>query len=543
MILRTLDTIKGRIFYIYIFSLMLFVGGIVANFYLSRQIEKMRALNNVLSQMEINSLELRRAEKDFLSRGVQDENFYKTGENDYISKQKKYYQGASDDLHFLLKSHFFIKKTAMSIKINQMIQLLNRYEYHFDALVKKHRLLGFKEYGLEGQMRNAVHAFEGEGGVEGELKYNIISHPLSDKLQAMQLMLRRNEKDFLLRSDKNYADLFFKNAGVMKMSLQTSTEKNKNEKMRLLNNYVTLFQKLVLLHEDIGLTENEGITGMMRDAFHTLERMDNQIRPSIKEALKHSLFILNLIFYGVMIVFFVCLVSVFAYLTSWLMKPILYLKKNIESVSKGNLDKVIYLKGNNEFSLLAESLETMRKNLKSSIETKQYMASHDELTGLNNRAQFEEFSKRIIAQSLRHKRICAMLFIDIDYFKKVNDVFGHHAGDLLLQAIAERLNTALRKEDFALRREDNNITSRLGGDEFTVLLTELASVDDTDIVAKRLLVALSKPYLLEDKHIEVTVSIGIACLPRDGKDYRTLIQQADMAMYRAKQGGRNQYQH
>jgi diguanylate cyclase (GGDEF)-like protein len=162
-----------------------------------------------------------------------------------------------------------------------------------------------------------------------------------------------------------------------------------------------------------------------------------------------------------------------------------------------------------------------------------FLAQHDPLTGLPNRAMFQERAQQLIAHAGRHSRRAALLFIDLDNFKQVNDSLGHVIGDALLKAAAERIRNALREED---------LVARLGGDEFCILLAEVASPADAAAVAQKLVAALTENFHIGEREMYMTASIGIGCFPEDGGDADTLLMHADVAMYRAKEQGRNGYQ-
>jgi len=162
-----------------------------------------------------------------------------------------------------------------------------------------------------------------------------------------------------------------------------------------------------------------------------------------------------------------------------------------------------------------------------------FLAQHDMLTGLPNRAMFQEQAQQLIAQAGRHGRRAALLFIDLDNFKQVNDSLGHGTGDALLKAAAKRLRLAIREED---------VVARLGGDEFCVLLGEVDGPADAAAVAQKLLAALIDNFRIGERELYATASIGIGCFPEDGADANTLLMHADVAMYRAKDSGKNGYQ-
>jgi diguanylate cyclase (GGDEF)-like protein/PAS domain S-box-containing protein len=162
-----------------------------------------------------------------------------------------------------------------------------------------------------------------------------------------------------------------------------------------------------------------------------------------------------------------------------------------------------------------------------------HQAHHDTLTGLPNRALFEERLQSAVAQAHTRGWHVAVLFVDLDRFKQVNDTLGHPAGDALLQQVAQRLGGCLRRTD---------TLARMGGDEFTILLTELRDPQYSVNVAQKLLDALKTPILVDGHELFVTASIGISAYPRDGRDAATLQRNADSAMYRAKELGRNNFQ-
>jgi len=162
------------------------------------------------------------------------------------------------------------------------------------------------------------------------------------------------------------------------------------------------------------------------------------------------------------------------------------------------------------------------------------LAFHDPLTGLPNRLLFKDRLALAISNGDRNARKVAVLFLDLDRFKHINDTFGHDTGDLLLKATAQRLTAILRKSD---------TIARMGGDEFLLVLPEMAASNCADVVAEKILRAFSEPFTLNGHKISVTTSIGIAVYPHDGKDIETLLKMADMAMYEAKKAGRNKCRH
>jgi diguanylate cyclase (GGDEF)-like protein len=172
------------------------------------------------------------------------------------------------------------------------------------------------------------------------------------------------------------------------------------------------------------------------------------------------------------------------------------------------------------------------------------LAHYDSLTGLTNRASFQDKLKRAIDAARLHDHCLALLYLDLDQFKRINDTLGHGAGDKLLQAIAEVLLDNLRGNDLIARDGAGleSDVSRIGGDEFAVLLSPISRPEDAHVVASRLLTAIQTPVESDRGEITTTASIGVAVYPTDGEDAETLVKHADTAMYHAKDNGRNNYQ-
>ncbi|HMK48854.1 MAG TPA: EAL domain-containing protein [Thermodesulfovibrionales bacterium] len=176
----------------------------------------------------------------------------------------------------------------------------------------------------------------------------------------------------------------------------------------------------------------------------------------------------------------------------------------------------------------------------------EYLSYHDTLTNLPNRYLLKDRLERAIANAARKNRLLAVVLLDLDNFKNVNDTIGHSAGDRLLQGFADRLSKCVRQTDSVSRApadEEDSFIARLGGDEFTILLSEIENIQDPAKVSNRILEMLSEPFTLGPHEVFVSVSIGIAVYPFDGKDIDSLIKNADVAMYQAKNRGRNNYQY
>jgi diguanylate cyclase (GGDEF)-like protein/PAS domain S-box-containing protein len=161
------------------------------------------------------------------------------------------------------------------------------------------------------------------------------------------------------------------------------------------------------------------------------------------------------------------------------------------------------------------------------------LAQHDSLTGLPNRVLFNDRLTQAISLAMRQNKQLAVMFVDLDQFKKINDSLGHGVGDKLLQSVAGRLVNCVRRTD---------TVSRLGGDEFVILLSQVEREEDADVSARKILRALAGSHTIDNKNLDISVSIGVSTYPSDGADAEHLMNKADTAMYEAKKRGRNNYQ-
>jgi diguanylate cyclase (GGDEF)-like protein/PAS domain S-box-containing protein len=196
---------------------------------------------------------------------------------------------------------------------------------------------------------------------------------------------------------------------------------------------------------------------------------------------------------------------------------------NISEVRDGNNAIINYI---GLFSDISE--------LRASQDRLDFEAHHDALTGLPNRVLFHDRLEQVLARAHRHGEGVALLFIDLDHFKVVNDTLGHETGDLLLQEVAQRLVGCLREED---------TVARMGGDEFVVIQQGITQPGEAGLLVTRLLREVSQPLALAGHNMAVSLSVGISLYPQDGEDVSTLLKNADTAMYRAKELGRNGYQY
>jgi diguanylate cyclase (GGDEF)-like protein len=246
-------------------------------------------------------------------------------------------------------------------------------------------------------------------------------------------------------------------------------------------------------------------------------------------------------------------------LLAWIIRrqvaePLARLSQAADSVAKGDPEVELDTSRNDELGRLAVNFNHMATRVRErdealsgraqelehevaerrlSEQRMQHMATHDSLTGLANRALLSDRLNQALAAAERNAHVIAVLFIDLDHFKLINDTLGHDVGDAVLRQIAAKISKLLRKSD---------TLSRLGGDEFVLLLPEVLRKEDAVLVAEKIIAALSQPIAVSGSNFTITPSIGISCYPDDGGDGETLLKHADIAMYRAKDGGRNAYQ-
>ena len=180
-------------------------------------------------------------------------------------------------------------------------------------------------------------------------------------------------------------------------------------------------------------------------------------------------------------------------------------------------------------SALRARILRANEELTNALATIQDMSTHDSLTGLPNRASLSDTLHSALEKAERHKQTLAVLFIDLDNFKSINDTLGHPTGDQLLREMARRLRASIR---------DNDLVARLGGDEFVVMVEVVTDMANLRLLATKMLATISEPVQLQNHEVKITGSIGIATFPADGADVPTLLANADMAMYRAKALGR-----
>ncbi|MBN1449510.1 MAG: GGDEF domain-containing protein [Anaerolineales bacterium] len=181
---------------------------------------------------------------------------------------------------------------------------------------------------------------------------------------------------------------------------------------------------------------------------------------------------------------------------------------------------------------LEQKVQERTEELSNANQHLQFLATHDNLTGLPNRILFFDRLEQAIKKSRRQKRRFALFFIDLDDFKRINDSFGHIVGDQVLQTVADVLNHAVR---------DSDTVARLAGDEFMIILDDVRDISNIEAIARKIIKAVSQPIDVPQETVIMTVSIGISLFPDHGEDAETLLRKADAAMYHVKNGNKNGY--
>lgn len=232
----------------------------------------------------------------------------------------------------------------------------------------------------------------------------------------------------------------------------------------------------------------------------------------------------------ILLIYFLLITLVISILTKFVHKPLLQLREKSRSIAEGNTDLAMLIPSRiSEINLLSDDLEKMRHTLVKMAENMHHKATHDELTGLPNRYLYIDHLEMAIAISNRENKSFAVLLIDLNRFKEINDTLGHSIGDEVLKSLANRMLGSMRESD---------TLARFGGDEFCILLNNVGMILAETIASK--LINIIEPTLQVRNHsLKISASIGIAIYPNDGTDQDQLLQHADIAMYYAKNNNIN----
>lgn len=264
-----------------------------------------------------------------------------------------------------------------------------------------------------------------------------------------------------------------------------------------------------------------------------------------KEIIHNSLSLGQIIISVSLIAVIVAVFFAFITLRRIILNPLNLLTSAAISIGQGKHTPEIDIQREDEIGELAKTFVEMSSNLNQMHREVNYTANHDGLTGLPNRTMFQAYLKKIVTIAEQKSQKVALLFIDLDDFKSVNDSLGHHIGDLLLQSIASRLSKTIRDQsnnDTSTYPKASDLVARLAGDEFVILLNDVEGPWEASAVSDRVINILKTPFDIEQKQIFVSCSIGISIYPEDASNYNDLIQYSDIAMYHAKEQGKNHYQ-
>lgn len=264
-----------------------------------------------------------------------------------------------------------------------------------------------------------------------------------------------------------------------------------------------------------------------------------------KEITNNSIALGKIIISISLIAIFVAIFFAFITLRSIILRPIDLLTSAAISIGQGKHTPDIDIKREDEIGDLAKTFIEMSNNLNQMHREVNYTANHDGLTGLPNRSMFTAYLKKILTIAEQKQQKVALLFIDLDDFKSVNDTLGHKAGDLLLQKIASRLSNTLRDQSSSAKvtyPKASDLVARLAGDEFVILLNDVEGPWEATAVSDRVINILKTPFDIEHNQTFVSCSIGISIYPDDATNDNDLIQFSDIAMYHAKEQGKNHYQ-
>jgi predicted signal transduction protein with EAL and GGDEF domain len=298
-----------------------------------------------------------------------------------------------------------------------------------------------------------------------------------------------------------------------------------------------------LLADDLGLVGTSGTAiGSVMIAFHN-PGLTETLYPIVRSKLAT---ILPILLIGLMFA---------ARMVSQITAPLRSLSVAAGKISAGDFECEADPRGAVEIRQLAIAFNQMVGTIKQNISQIYDLAYVDKVTKLPNREFFRRELSKAVSKVMRTNGSGALLFVDLDGFKRINDTFGHDFGDRLLAQFAERITEVVRTGDEIsldaardLRHgadidddKETNLFARLGGDEFTILLPEIREETDAGLVARRLIESVAKSFIIDGKEVNVGASIGIATFPRDGKDYQSILKHADMAMYQAKEEGKNTY--
>jgi diguanylate cyclase (GGDEF)-like protein len=322
-----------------------------------------------------------------------------------------------------------------------------------------------------------------------------------------------------------------------KFTEDTEVSISLNKKLDVMQNIPLLFSKKSLENKDISENKDNYYSSFVLNKnpdniFITFSLGKDALYDSLKKNREQLL---------IFMVFSTLIILVLYYILIYygISKPLTKLMGQISRIKQGDYTEVPVVKTADELeeiskniNMLAVAVQTRENSLKQWQSKLEYLSTHDELTGLFNRRSFSIKLEYALKKAKRNQTQIAILFLDLDEFKQVNDTLGHTIGDNLLKAVAHRLETSLRESD---------VLARVGGDEFNIFVDGFKSIIELQTFAQKLLDDFTEPFVDVENEIVSSTSIGISLFPNDGEDVETLIKNADLAMYKAKENGKNSY--
>ncbi|SGY92522.1 Putative uncharacterized protein [Moritella viscosa] len=400
---------------------------------------------------------------------------------------------------------------------------------------------------------NTIFTFQLETYSKKKLGWVSHTHEVLHRTQELLSAITDSEtgqRGYLLTSDTSYLEPYHRGIVAAKdylTKLNILTSDNPSQQAIL----VSVKQDMLLKFDELMLTIELVQSGNADKALSIVKQnsgkkyMDN-IRTNLSTFINAELVLLEqrkgdfresrtqlMTLIAVEIIFFLGLAIItFTFLQRNFFHPLKLLLKSAKKVESSEKLEVIDVVEKDEMGHLLATFFVMSENVLKREQALDYKAHHDELTGLKNRITLsKEVEASINALESTNDKI-AVLFLDLNLFKQVNDTFGHDIGDLILQETANRLNNAVRSSDTVFR---------IGGDEFLIILRDIKDNRDVDCVAEKILSAFAKPAIIEGKPMDITISIGAALSPDDSKSSNEVIKFADIAMYVAKRDQETSY--
>ena len=382
-----------------------------------------------------------------------------------------------------------------------------------------------------------------------ERTIKLSSNPGQYQLQNSGIEYEKDSKNLILKSDiaifRTYSNHKNSIVGYIKAYNVISIEKinklidNKNltlyynfssDNKAVSNSSPILFSKYSA--DELNLEENENsffssVNIALNEGFLALSaKLD---RSELNDLLNQSQ---NILIVTLILIILSTLIISLIVLNRMISMPFKTLLEGIKVISNGDYSKHISLDSNDELGTISKEFNNMALKIAKREHELDELAYIDLLTQMPNRMMFTQQLELAISRAKRNDSTIAVFFLDIDDFKIINDTLGHNVGDELLVEVSKRLKSSMRK---------NDLIARIGGDEFNILVEDIKSPALIEEIAKKIIYTMQEPFIVEDHSMHVTISVGIAVYPEDGEDNTTILKNADLAMYHAKESGRNQY--